>query len=177
MAKGIRMAANSLPGPDPIIIRPAVPDDAEAVHAAIVKMAGGAADRIGSAPEDLRRHGLGPHKAFSGLIAEIGGEFAGMCLYFPSFSTWRGTSGVYVQDLFVEPRFRGRNIGERLIRRLASLTREQGGTYLRLAVDVDNVSAQAFYERLGIVRYPADRIHAAYDDAFQALCERGGELP
>lgn len=160
--------------PDFVVIRTAVPDDAEAVHAAIVKMAGGEADRIGSTPEDLRRHGLGPGAAFAGLIAEIGGEFAGMCLYFPSFSTWRGTSGVYVQDIFVEPRFRGRNVGERLIRRVASLTREQGGAYLRLAVDTGNVSAQAFYERLGIARYPADRIHAAYDDAFQALCERNG---
>lgn len=162
--------------PDLVVIRAAVTDDAEAVHAAIVKMAGGAAERIASTPEDLRRHGFGQAKAFAGLIAEIGGEFAGMCLYFPSFSTWRGTPGVYVQDIFVDPRFRGRNVGERLIRRVASLTREQGGAYLRLAVDADNISAQAFYERLGIARYPIDRIHAAYGDAFLALCEHGGEL-
>lgn len=161
---------------DVVVIRCAAADDAEVVHAAIVKMAGGAADRIGSTPEDLRRHGLGPGRAFAGLIAEIGGEFAGMCLYFPSFSTWRGTPGVYVQDIFVESRFRGRNVGERLIRRVASLTRAEGGAYLRLAVDTDNASAQAFYERLGIARYAADRIHAAYDEAFQALCESVGEL-
>ena len=36
-----------------------------------------------------------------------------MCLFFPSFSTWIGRPGVYVQDLFVEPRFRGLGIGER----------------------------------------------------------------
>ncbi len=162
--------------PEVVVIRSAMPDDAEVVHAAIVKMAGGVADRIGSTPEDLRRHGFGPGRAFAGLIAEVGGEFAGMCLYFPSFSTWRGTPGVYVQDIFVEPRFRGRNVGERLIRRVASLTREQGGAYLRLAVDTDNASAQAFYERLGIDRYPADRIHAAYGEAFLALCEHGGEV-
>ena len=60
-----------------------------------------------------------------------------------------------------------------LIRRVASLTREEGGAYLRLAVDTDNIAAHAFYERLGIARYPADRIHAAYDDAFLALCGDG----
>jgi len=156
-----------------LIIRLAVPDDAEAIHAAIGKMAGGAAGRITSTPEDLRRYGLAPEKAFEGLIAEFDGEFAGMCLYFPSFSTWRGTPGVYVQDIFVEPRFRGKNVGEALIRRVAALTRDGGGAYLRLAVDIGNLSAQAFYERLGIARYPTDRIHAAYGDAFEALCETG----
>lgn len=157
--------------PDALVIRTAVPGDAEAIHAAILKMAGDAAEkRIGSTPDDLRRHGLSAGKAFAGLVAEIDGEFAGMCLYFPSFSTWRGTPGVYVQDIFVEPRFRGQNVGEHLIRRVARLTRDGGGAYLRLAVDADNAPAQGFYERLGIAHYSADRIHAAYGEAFQALC-------
>jgi ribosomal protein S18 acetylase RimI-like enzyme len=165
------MSAISRSGPEALTLRSALPDDAEIIHAAIVDMAGGSAHRIRSTPEDLRRYGLGKGRAFEGLIAEIDGEFAGMCLYFPSFSTWRGTPGVYIQDLFVAPRFRGRNVGEHLIRRVAALTREGGGAYLRLAVDIDNLTAQGFYERLGITHYPGDRIHAAYGDAFRALCE------
>ena len=59
-----------------------------------------------------------------------------MCLYFRSFSTWHGRVGVYVQDIWVEQRFRGAGVGEALLQRCAALTRAEGGAYLRLAVDV-----------------------------------------
>ena len=156
------------------LIRQATQDDAETIHAAILQMGrdiGGGALKITSTPDDLRRHGLAPGGAFEGLVAEIGGEFAGMCLYLPMFSTWLGKPGVYVQDLFVDRRFRGSKIGERLIRHVASVARDKGAAYLRLAVDADNAAAQAFYERLGITHYSADQIHAAYGEAFLALAD------
>ena len=143
------------------------------IHDAIVKMGEhlGIAHKIESVPDDLARSGLAPGAAFEGLVAEIGGEFAGMCLFFPSFSTWLERPGVYVQDIFVDQRFRGLNVGERLIRAVAALTRARGATYLRLAVDADNFATQGFYERLGISHRPTERIHAAYGDAFQALAD------
>ena len=52
--------------------------------------------------EDIRRFGFGDDPAFETLIAEIDGRFAGCCLFFPSFSTWIGRPGVYVQDLYVD---------------------------------------------------------------------------
>jgi ribosomal protein S18 acetylase RimI-like enzyme len=158
-----------------VAIRPATPDDAAAVHAAILAMGEhlGLSHKIESVPADLARHGLAPGRAFEGLIAEIGGEFAGMCLFFPSFSTWLGRPGIYIQDLYVEPRFRGQGVGERLIRRAAAQAHDRGAGYLRLAVDADNLAAQGFYERLGISGYQADRIHAAYGEAFQALAAGG----
>ena len=157
----------------PVTIRPATPDDAPIIHRAILKMGEhlSAVHKIQSTPDDLARSGLAPGRAFEGLIAEIGGEFAGMCLFFASFSTWLGRPGVYVQDIFVDQRFRGQNVGERLIRRVAALTRERGAAFLRLAVDADNFAAQGFYERLGISHRPIDRIHAAYDEAFQTLAD------
>jgi ribosomal protein S18 acetylase RimI-like enzyme len=157
----------------PLLIRPATPDDAATIHNAILKMGEhlGIAHKIESTPDDLRRSGLAPGRAFEGVIAEIAGEFAGMCLFFPSFSTWLGRPGVYVQDIFVDQRFRGLNVGEGLIRTVAALTRGRGAAFLRLAVDTDNFAAQAFYEKLGISHRPTDRIHAAYGDAFQALAD------
>ncbi|MDW6021461.1 GNAT family N-acetyltransferase [Mesorhizobium sp. BAC0120] len=158
-----------------VTIRPATPADAAAIHAAILAMGEhlGLAHKIDSTPADLARHGLAPGRAFEGLIAEIGGEFAGMCLFFRSFSTWRGCPGIYIQDLYVEPRFRGERVGERLVRRAAAQARDRGAGYLRLAVDADNFAAQGFYERLGIAHYEADRIHAAYGEAFEALASGG----
>ena len=113
-----------------------------------------------------------PHLPFGHLLPA--GEkretiFAGMCLFFPSFSTWRGQKGAYIQDIVVDERFRSRGIGVALLRHTAAHVRSQGGSYLRLSVDVKNVSAQRFYERIGLAWSQEERIHAAYGDAFQLL--------
>ena len=99
------------------------------------------------------------------------GEFAGLCLHFPIFSTWMGRPGVYVQDLYVEDRFRGRRIGERLLRRVARQCRKAGGVYLRLSVDTDNATAKAFYERLGIAWSSYEQTQKIVGDAFFAFAD------
>ena len=138
-----------------LLIRDATPADAEAIHTAIVGMGKllGTAHKIVSTPEVLAREGLAPGRAFEGLVAEVDGQFAGMCLYLPVF----------------DERFRGMKIGEALIRRVARIGRARGANHLRLAVDLDNTRAQAFYERLGVAHYADDRIHAAYGEAFVRL--------
>ena len=104
-------------------------------------------------------------------MAEVDGRFAGLSLFFPSFSTWFGKPGVYVQDLFVDPAFRGQGIGERLIGETARLARERGATYMRLSVYADNAAAQAFYERIGMSWSREERIFAARNEAFFKLCD------
>lgn len=156
-----------------LTIRNATPADAPAIHRAILAMGEllGTANKIASTPDILAREGLAPGRAFEGLVAEVDGQFAGMCLYLPVFSTWLGRPGIYVQDLYVGERFRGMKIGEALIRRVARIGRARGANHLRLAVDFDNEKAQRFYERLGVSHYADDRIHAAYGEAFDRLSE------
>lgn len=155
-------------------IRPAEPQDAETMHEAVMALGRflGQEGKIASTAEDFRRYGFGPNAAFSGYIAEVDGVFAGLCLYFPIFSTWLGKPGVYVQDLYVDDRFRGRRIGERLLKTVAAWSRRRGGVYLRLAVDTANVTAHDFYERVGLAWLDTDREHGAYGEAFQALAAR-----
>ncbi|MET3597795.1 ribosomal protein S18 acetylase RimI-like enzyme [Mesorhizobium shonense] len=138
--------------PAPVTLRPGRIEDVETIHAALLRLGThiGAHQEITSTPDDLRRYGFGEKPAFSTLIAEVGGEFAGHCLHFPIFSTWMGRPGVYVQDLYVEDRFRGRRVGEKLLRHVAKECGAAGGVYLRLSVDTDNEPAKAFYEKLGI---------------------------
>ena len=157
-----------------VTIRLAGASDAPLLHQAILAMARGlgAEAKVRSTPDDLCRHGFSEKPAFEALIAEVDGMFAGMCLYFPSFSTWRGEPGLYVQDIYVEPGFRGRRIGERLLGAVAARGRQGGALYLRLSVDADNRGAQAFYNRLGIEWSQGERIHAIYGDAFAVLAER-----
>ncbi|RUV98459.1 MAG: GNAT family N-acetyltransferase [Mesorhizobium sp.] len=156
-----------------IILRPGQIEDAETIHAALLRLGThiGAHQEITSTPDDLRRYGFGAKPAFSTLIAEVDGEFAGLCLHFPIFSTWMGRPGVFVQDLYVEDRFRGRRIGEKLLRRVAKDCRAAGGVYLRLSVDTDNETAKTFYEKLGIGRSSYEQVHKIVGEAFFAFAD------
>lgn len=157
-----------------ITLRPGRVEDVETIHAALLKLGThiGAPEEIRSTPADLRRFGFGDKPAFSTLIAEVDGAFAGLCLHFPIFSTWMGRPGVYVQDLYVEDRFRGKRIGERLLRRVARECRRDGGVYLRLSVDTDNEIAKAFYERLGIGWSSYEQTQKIIGEAFFAFADK-----
>ncbi|WPZ12461.1 GNAT family N-acetyltransferase [Nitratireductor rhodophyticola] len=157
-----------------VSIRLATEDDAETIHQAIMDLAVyvGEQDRAVAQMDDFRRFGFGPDAAFSCLIAETEGAFAGLSLFFPVFSTWLGRPGVYVQDLYVSPEARGRGVGEALLTATAAWSRERGGVYLRLSVYADNHNAKAFYARLGIGWNENEHAHAAYGATFEALASR-----
>lgn len=156
-------------------IRLAEARDAGTIHTGLLALAQamGAEGKILSKPEDILTHGFGDAPAFEVLIAEIDGTFAGLCLTFPSYSTWRGERGIYVQDLYVDAAFRGRGIGEDLLRAAARRGRAKGAGYLRLSVDIDNRKAQAFYERIGLVHSRDEQIHMIKGEAFDAFAGHG----
>ena len=158
-----------------ITIRFATVDDAETIHRAMIGIATimGEREKVVSTPDDIRRFGFGEKPAFEALLAESDGVPAGVCVFFPSFSTYKGRPGVYVQDIFVDEQFRGLGVGVKLLQRLAALTRERGGCYIRLSVDTQNFKAQAFYTRVGLAHSDTEQIHAAYDVAFSALADAG----
>ncbi|GEO85306.1 MULTISPECIES: GNAT family N-acetyltransferase [Alphaproteobacteria] len=157
-----------------VTIREAGPEDTGTLHAALLALARHTGDehKIESTPQDLLDHGFGAQPAFEALIAEVDGRFAGMCLSFPSFSTWRGQPGIYVQDLYVENVFRGRRIGERLLQAAAAKGYASGARYLRLSVDQANVSAQSFYERVGLSHSRAEQIHMMRGEQFEAFAQQ-----
>jgi ribosomal protein S18 acetylase RimI-like enzyme len=163
--------------PTGLVIRNAMASDAEEIHGGLLRIARHlkATGKVTSTPDDLRKYGFGTDPAFHVLIAEVDGTFAGMCLWFASFSTWRGRPGGYVQDIVVDEGFRGQAIGEALLRAAARAIKARGGTYLRLSVDAKNISAQRFYHRLGLDWSIEERIHAAYGDAFDHLAADGGD--
>lgn len=162
-----------------IAIRHAAAADAEAIHGALLALAEhvGEVGKVVSTADDIRRHGFEmdpPH--FRVLIAEVDGVFAGISLFFPTFSTWKGRPGVYVQDLVVSPGFRGQDIGRKLLRETARVAAAQGATHLKLAVDAQNLSAQAFYVRMGLKPATDDILCFAHDDDFRALLTAAEEL-
>lgn len=82
-------------------------------------------------------------------IAEWDGEPAGFAAWFLNYSTFRGSHGIYIEDLFVRPAYRGRGIGTALMRHLARLCSEQGYARFEWAVLDWNAPGLAFYRSMG----------------------------
>jgi len=99
--------------------------------------------------QQLREHLFGPRPAAETLIARAGEEAVGFALFFPSFSTFVGRPGIYLEDLFVIPEWRGRGCGRRLLAAVARIALERGCGRLEWAVLDWNEPALRFYRRLG----------------------------
>jgi GNAT superfamily N-acetyltransferase len=106
------------------------------------------ADQVRTTPADIARDGFGANPRFRALIAEWRGQPAGFALFFSYYSTWRG-SGLYLEDLFVRPDFRGRGIGKALLARVAGEAEQDNSAFLRWTVLNWNQSAIAMYKALG----------------------------
>ena len=82
-------------------------------------------------------------------MAELDGRDAGWALWFYNFSTWEGRPGLYLEDLYVRPQFRGRGIGKALLKHLAALAIEKGCTrYVWQVLDWNTPSLE-FYKAMG----------------------------
>ncbi|BAX91416.1 GNAT family N-acetyltransferase [Mycobacterium shigaense] len=86
-----------------------------------------------------------------GHVAEVDGDVAAMALWFLSFSTWDGVAGIYLEDLFVRPRFRRRGLARALLAALAAECVDNGYTRLSWAVLNWNSDAVALYDGIGAV--------------------------
>lgn len=103
----------------------------------------------------LREHLFGPHPCIEALIAEDGNpasdtiQPAGLALYFFNYSTFQCLPGLYLEDLFVRPAFRGRGHGKSLLLAVAKRAVERGCGRMEWAVLDWNESAIGFYQALG----------------------------
>ncbi len=135
------------------VIRGAHPDDATALAGLIAGLA--RYERLEAHckpdPSALRRH-LSPdaRPRLEALIAESEhGTRVGFALYFTHYSTFLTNWGIYLEDLFVEPEYRGRGIGFALFRQVARIAADRGCLRMEWSVLDWNAPARDFYARLG----------------------------
>lgn len=99
------------------------------------------------------------------------GAPAGFALWFHNYSTFRGRHGLYLEDLFVEPSYRGRGIGKALLRHLARRCQADGLARLEWQVLDWNAPSIAFYKSLGAVAVDDWTVFRLSDDALKKLAE------
>lgn len=131
-------------------IRPATVGDAALLSAMIREFADfeHELDLVTIGPEDLARDGFGQNSRFRALIAEWSGEPAGYAVFFGYYSTWIGP-GLFLEDLFVRPAFRGRGIGKALLAAVAAIAVKEGCSGMRWEVLDWNRPAIELYKALG----------------------------
>lgn len=133
------------------MIRSAVPADLPAIAQLIRDLA--EYERLAHAvvfdEAKLRDHLFGPRPYAEVLLAEGGGAVVGFALFFHNYSTFVGKPGIYLEDLFVKPEFRGKGFGKTLLAGLARLALERDCGRLEWSVLNWNEPSIRFYESLG----------------------------
>ncbi len=97
----------------------------------------------------LKEHLFGTPKYVEAILAEYGGQTIGFALFFYNYSTFLTKPGIYLEDLFVLPKYRGQGIGKSLLTKVAQIAVERGCGRLEWSVLDWNEPAIAFYRRMG----------------------------
>ena len=125
------------------------------------------------ATEDgLRESLFGERRYAEVLIAEHDGVPAGFALFFHNFSTFLGKPGIYLEDLYVKPAFRGSGIGKKLLVYLASLAKRRGCGRLEWWVLDWNEPSIGFYKKLGAVPMDDWTVYRVSGSALEDLASR-----
>lgn len=138
---------------DPISIRPAVKADAGLILEFIRNLAEyeRLADEVEATKAQIEATlfpAAGTPAAHC-VFAFTGTEPVGFAIYFHNYSTFLAKPGLYLEDLFVKPEFRGRGIGKALLLHLAAIARDRGCGRMEWAVLDWNTPAMEFYRALG----------------------------
>jgi GNAT superfamily N-acetyltransferase len=99
--------------------------------------------------QSLQETLFGPRKYAEVLIGRLDGAPVGFALFFHSYSTFLAKPGIYLEDLFVLPEYRGKGVGKALLVKLAQITRERNCGRLEWSVLDWNQPAIEFYHRIG----------------------------
>ena len=154
--------------------RPARPEDLETIARFVRALASyeRLEQTVVSTPEAFGAVLFGDNPRVFCELALMGERPIGMAIWFYNFSTFLGKHGIYLEDLFVRPDFRGRGIGRALLTRLARRCVDEGLGRLEWAVLDWNEPALRFYRSLGALGLKEWIPHRVTGEALVALAGR-----
>ena len=150
-------------------VRTATPEDVAQMHSMIIELAEfeKAVDEVTATKEQLHQALFGGTSFSSesantptgspSLFAHViddpsnPGQLAGMAIWFLNYSTWQGEHGIYLEDLYVKPQFRGQGLGKALLKELAKICTARGYTRFQWWVLTWNQSAIDVYKSIGAI--------------------------
>jgi GNAT superfamily N-acetyltransferase len=134
-----------------VLIRRTAPADAAEIAAMIHELADfeRAADQCTVTETQISTALFDKSATLRGHVAEVDGEIAAMALWFINFSTWDGVAGIYLEDLYVRPRFRRLGLARAMLTALAQECVDNGYSRLSWAVLDWNADAIALYDGVG----------------------------
>ncbi|EPT8873921.1 N-acetyltransferase family protein [Cronobacter dublinensis] len=132
-------------------IRPARPEDASAIYEMIYELAvyEKAPQEVVTTPDEIRDTLFGADSKTEALICEAEGKAVGYAVFFTSYSTWLGRNGIYMEDLYVSPAFRGQGAGRALLKNIAQYAVKRQCGRLEWSVLDWNQPAIDFYLSIG----------------------------
>lgn len=134
-----------------LIVRPAVAEDAELLYKFIVDLAiyEKAEHEVHATPETIKSSMFGDNSHVYGLVCEIDGEAVGSAIYFYNYSTWLAKPGLYLEDLYVDPKHRGKGAGVKLLKAMAKIALENDCARFEWSCLDWNQPSRDFYHAIG----------------------------
>ena len=121
--------------------------------------------------QSILRDGFGPRPKFRAAIAEWDGQPAGYVIFFEFYSSFQGRAGLFLDDIFVRPKFRKKGIGKALLAYVAKVAWDEGYFCARWEVLDWNTPAMDFYKSLGATFLDEWKAVVLIGDALQAVAE------
>ncbi len=112
---------------------------------------------------------FGEGKTAEAIVAFDGEIPIGYAVFYPSFSTFRGQRGFYLEDIYITKSYRKQGVGEMILKFIANLAKSRGFERIDFLVLEWNSPAVEFYKKLGAVRDDEERHFKFTDEAFQKL--------
>lgn len=156
-----------------VTIHAATPADVPAIFALIQALAEyeKLSHEVTGNPDDLHQHLFGDRPYAEAILARVDEVPVGFALFFHNYSTFLLKPGIYLEDLFVLPTYRGRGIGKSLLQHLGQLAQQRGCGRLEWNVLDWNAPAIAFYERMGAEIKPEWQLCRVTGTALEQLAD------
>jgi ribosomal protein S18 acetylase RimI-like enzyme len=119
--------------------------------------------------ESLTAAMFGENAFVRGLLSFDGDAAIGYALFFPYFASFRGQRGLYLEDIYVKQEYRGKGVGESMLKTIARIGADRGCQRIDFMVLDWNTPALKFYEKLGALRDDDERHFKFTNDAFKSL--------